>query len=162
MKKLNFLGIGPRIAVGALPVLAATIILSVKYPEPFRYTVAGKGVLTWAGIILLTAGFVFYFSTVRLLLKGLRETRLITSGPYSLCRNPLYTSIILLIIPGLSLLLNSWLILLASLVMWILFTLYIGREYAEMEEFFGEKYKSYAARTPGFFPRIPAKKHNQR
>lgn len=158
MKKLNILGVGPRIAVGALPSIAAAIFFSSGYPGRFRLTASGEGVLLWAGILVLAAGLVFYFSTVRLLLKGIRETRLITTGPYSLCRNPLYTSIILLIIPGLSFILNSWLVLLTSPLTWLLFYLFIGSEYREMEEFFGDDYRSYAARTPGFFPRLGPKK----
>jgi protein-S-isoprenylcysteine O-methyltransferase Ste14 len=38
---------------------------------------------------------------------GIISPRLFTSGTYAFCRNPLYASIILLIIPGIALLSNS-------------------------------------------------------
>jgi protein-S-isoprenylcysteine O-methyltransferase Ste14 len=87
-----------------------------------------------------------------MLLKGLKETRLITSGPYGLCQNPLYSSLILFIIPALSLLLNSWLVLTSAFIGFILFKLFIKTEYDEMEKFFGEDYIKYRRETPEFFP----------
>jgi protein-S-isoprenylcysteine O-methyltransferase Ste14 len=105
----------------------------------------------------MAAGLLFYFSTIRLLLKGLKETRLITEGPYKLCQNPLYSSIILCIIPALSLLLNSWLVLTSCIVGYILFKVFIKNEYAELEKYFGEEYLKYKNQTPEFFP-IPVKK----
>jgi protein-S-isoprenylcysteine O-methyltransferase Ste14 len=122
-----------------------------------RYVREGSGVLTIAGSILLMAGIVFYLSTVRLLIKGLKETRLMTTGTYGLCQHPLYASFILMIIPALSLLLNSWLILTSGIVGYIIFRRRIRQEYAELEKVFGDDYVQYRKRTPEFFP-FPVKK----
>jgi protein-S-isoprenylcysteine O-methyltransferase Ste14 len=156
MNKLNFLGIGPKIASILLPYLVLSIVLSthnhkfgfLQYKTPFMFN---------AGIVVLVAGLIFYIFTVRLLVKGLNETRLITTGPYSLCQNPLYASIVLLMIPGLSLILNSWLILTSSVVGYVMFRLFIKSEYRELEKFFGEQYRKYSEVTPEFFP-LPFKK----
>ena len=75
-----------------------------------------------------------YFFAAPALLRGLKETRLITGGAYYLCRNPLYAAIILFIIPVTSFLLNSWLVLTTSLVAFTLFKVFIKREYVEMEK----------------------------
>jgi protein-S-isoprenylcysteine O-methyltransferase Ste14 len=157
MGKLNFLGIGPKIGIVLLPWLAATIILSSLNKELFIYSSGNQNILLICGIVLMTFGLVFYFSTVRLLLKGLKETRLMTKGAYSLCQNPLYSSIILLIIPALSLILNSWLILTSSIIGYIMFKIFIKKEYSELESFFGEDYYRYRNETPEFFP-VPLKK----
>jgi protein-S-isoprenylcysteine O-methyltransferase Ste14 len=157
MGKLNFLGIGPRMAIVLLPWLAATIILSSIYKELFSYSSGRGNLLLITGIILMAVGLAFYFSTVRLLLKGLKETRLVTSGAFRLCQNPLYSSIILFIIPALSLILNSWLILTSSIIGYILFKIFIQKEYNELEKFFGDNYISYKKDTPEFFPE-PLKK----
>lgn len=157
MGKLNFLGIGPKIGIVLLPWLAATIILSSLNKELFIYSSGNQNILLICGIVLMTSGLVFYFSTVRLLLKGLKETRLMTKGAYSLCQNPLYSSIILLIIPALSLILNSWLILTSSIIGYIMFKIFIKKEYSELESFFGEDYYRYRNETPEFFP-VPLKK----
>jgi len=157
MGKLNFLGIGPRIALVLLPWLALTIILSVLYEGYFSYVSGNSKFLTVSGIVLLGLGLIFYVSTVRLLLNGLKNTKLITKGAYSLCQNPLYSSIILLIIPSVSLLINSWLVLTSSIAGYAIFKICIKKEYFELEKFFGEEYINYKNQTPEFFP-IPIKK----
>jgi protein-S-isoprenylcysteine O-methyltransferase Ste14 len=157
MNKLSFLGIGPKIAIVLLPWLAATIVLSRTMNNLSKYTIFHSDILLFAGITLLTGGLIFYFATVRMLLKGLKETILMTRGTYSLCQNPLYASLFLFIIPALSLILNSWLVITASVVGYILFKLFIKSEYRELEKFFGEDYLKYKNQTPEFFP-FPFKK----
>jgi protein-S-isoprenylcysteine O-methyltransferase Ste14 len=156
MKKLNFLGIGPKIAVVLLPWLAASIVASSFKIRVLKYSSECSKFLLIAGIVLMAAGLIFYFSTVKMLLKGLKETKLMTKGPYSLCQNPLYASLILAVIPALSLILNSWLILTSSLIGYILFKRFISAEYIELEKFFGEEYIKYKTETPEFFP-LPRK-----
>jgi protein-S-isoprenylcysteine O-methyltransferase Ste14 len=152
MNKLNFLGIGPKIAIVLLPWLAATIVLSCIDIKFFTYPAAGTRIMLIAGLVLMAAGLIFYFMTAKMLLKGLKETRLMTTGPYGVCQNPLYATLILAIIPALSLLLNSWLILTSTIVGYILFKLFIKSEYRELEKFFGEDYLKYHRETPEFFP----------
>jgi protein-S-isoprenylcysteine O-methyltransferase Ste14 len=152
MKKLNFLGIGPKIAIVLLPYLVMTFVLSTHLKHQFAYTSHKSPLLFYAGLVMLVLGLIFYFATVRLLIKGLNETRLVTNGAFSLCQNPLSSSIILLIIPALSLITNSWLVLTSSIVGYILFKIFIKSEYIELEKFFGEKYTAYKKVTPEFFP----------
>lgn len=152
MEKLSFLGIGPKIGRIAIPYLVVTILVSVYNRELFAYSLQFPRNLFIAGIVLMAAGLVFYIFTVILLLTGLRQTRLMTSGTYYCCQNPLYAGPILMIIPALSLLLNSWLILTTSLVAYFLFRILIKSEYQEMELFFGDSYNLYRSETPEFFP----------
>lgn len=152
MKRLNAMGIGPRIASVLLPWLALTIFLSDFYRPVFNLTSGKNYYITSAGYILLITGLIFYLTTVRFLLKGLKETRLMTGGPYAVCQNPLYSSLILFIIPAISLFVNSWLILTTCPVGYILFKLSIKSEYTELEKFFGQEYNNYRQRTPEFFP----------
>jgi protein-S-isoprenylcysteine O-methyltransferase Ste14 len=123
----------------------------------FSFTPEKNSLLFICGIVLLGFGLIFYGSTVSLLLKGLKKTRLVTNGAFSLCQNPLYSSIILFIIPALSLIINSWLVLTTSITGYILFKVYIKKEYNELEKFFGNDYIKYRNETPEFFP-VPLKK----
>jgi protein-S-isoprenylcysteine O-methyltransferase Ste14 len=157
MQKLNFYGIGPRIGIIALPWLAVAIILSLIYKGAFRFSAGNDKVLFYVGLVLLILGLVMYFSTIPLLLKGIRDTRLVTNGSFYLCCNPLYAAIILFMIPGASLMMNSWLVLTASVVAYVIFKMNIKKEQQEMEKFFGENYTSYRSLTPEFFP-VPLKK----
>lgn len=157
MAKMNFLGIGPKIAVILLPCLALSIVLSSVKKDLFIFTSESGKLIHTAGIIIMASGLIFYAATVRLLLRGLKETKLVTTGAYSLCQNPLYASLILFIIPALSLLLNSWLVLTTSFAGYILFRIFIRTEYNELEKIFGESYLKYKNETPEFFP-FPFKK----
>ena len=152
MVKLSPLGIGPKIGIVALPYVAAGIVLTLVYPEIFSFGPASKFPLLIAGIVVLAVGLVFYAATAKALLKGLKANRLMTTGPFRYCQNPLYAVMILLIVPGLALVLNSWIVLTASIVAYIIFKINIHSEYEEMEKFFGDEYREYRKKTPEFFP----------
>ncbi len=140
-------------AVVLLPWLAITIILSITRETTFKYSSTNTRLILIPGIILMIAGLMFYFSTVRMLLKGLKETKLMTAGPFSLCQHPLYASLLLAIIPALSLILNSWLVLTSSVVGYFLLKRYIKIEETELTNIFGDEYLNYKRTTPVFFPR---------
>jgi protein-S-isoprenylcysteine O-methyltransferase Ste14 len=157
MKKLNFMGIGPKVGIIVLPWLAVVIFLTVKFKSSFAYFADSNRILFFTGLVIVIAGSLIYFLTVPVMLKGLIKTKLITTGTYYLCCNPLYASIILLIIPGLSLMMNSWLILTTSIIGYILLKTFIKSEYEEMEKVFGDDFRKYRLETPEFFP-LPYKK----
>jgi protein-S-isoprenylcysteine O-methyltransferase Ste14 len=161
MEKLNFLGVGPKIGRVALPLLAIVITLTILFPKVFTFGENAAFYLLIAGILLLITGVVFYFLTVRALLKGLKRTMLMTTGTYGLCQNPLYASLMLMIVPGLSLVLNSWIILVVPVIAFIVFKKTIHSEYEELGKFFGEEYRKYRDETPEFFP-FPLKKWSKK
>jgi protein-S-isoprenylcysteine O-methyltransferase Ste14 len=152
MKKLNFMGIGPKVGLVVLPWLAISIFLTIKFRSLFTYTANVSKILFYIGLALLIMGSIMYILTIPALLSGLKNTKLITTGTYYLCCNPLYTSIMLLLIPGISFMMNSWLVLTTSLTGIILCKIFIKSEYVEMEEFFGDEFRRYKDRTPDFIP----------
>lgn len=152
MEKLSILGIGPKIGRIALPWLAVAITLSILYPGVFAYLQSRSLVLTIAGIILMVVGVALWFISGKIMVEAVHETKLQTGGPFALCRNPLYSAIILFVIPGLSLVMNSWLIITTCPVAYLVFKRCIREECAELEKVFGEAYKKYCSETPEFFP----------
>jgi protein-S-isoprenylcysteine O-methyltransferase Ste14 len=156
MNQMNFLGVGPKIGRLLLPWLGVTLVVS-SFSSRFAFETKTNPVLFDLGIALLILGLVLYFSTVRILLKGLKEGRLVTNWTFYFCQNPLYVVIISLIFPAISLLLNSWLILTSCLLGYILLKIYIVNEYLTLENYFGEEYLKYKSETPEFFP-LPIKK----
>ena len=158
MNRLNFFGVGPKIGMILLPWLACTIILSRTSSQFFTFSSDNNNnILLISGTVLLVAGLVFYFSAVRYLLKGLKEIRLVTNGPFYLCQNPLYVAIILFLIPAIALLMNSWLILTSTVVGFILLKIFLNKEYNDLESYFGTDYLKYKSETPEFIP-LPLKK----
>lgn len=156
MKKMDFFGVGPKIGIALIPWWAVTILLSC-ITNWFTFTPESSTGLMLGGAILLLFGLLFYFYSVRLLLNGLKEGKLVTHGTFYLCQNPLYISFVLFFIPATALLLNSWLVLTSSLVGLILVKVYVSNEYQVLEEIFGDEYRRYKAETPEFIP-LPLKK----
>lgn len=152
MEKLNFFGVGPKIGRIVLPWLTITIALTIIFPGIFTMGATVRQPFLIAGIILIVVALVFYFTTLRLMLPGIRENRLITTGAYRLCRNPLYAALILFFMPGLALLLNSWIILTVSLVGYLLFRKFVHEEEEALERIFGEEFRIYRAKTSCLFP----------
>lgn len=146
------MGVGPKIGVIVVPWLAAAIFLTITFKDTFAITGDDNRILSLAGFVVLISGIVFYLLTVPSLLNGLKKTKLMITGTFYLCSNPLYSSIILLIIPGIALMMNSWLILTTSVVAFAAFKILIKSEYEEMEKIFGDDYRKYRNETPEFFP----------
>ncbi|MBP6979183.1 MAG: hypothetical protein KBB71_12815 [Lentimicrobiaceae bacterium] len=157
MTKLSIMGIGPKIGRVALPYFVVTLFLSIYFKKTFYVGQALERPLLIVGIVLLVVGVIFWGITGRLLLKGIKTTTMMTSGTYYFCRNPLYASMLLMIIPGLSFVLHTWLVLTTSLVGYTLFKLHIAQEYREMESVFGEAYLEYKKNTPELIP-LPLRK----
>jgi protein-S-isoprenylcysteine O-methyltransferase Ste14 len=157
MNKLNFMGIGPKVGLVVLPWLALAIVFSMKFRSYFVYFKDTNNPLFLIGLVFLITGSTMYIMTIPSLLNGLKHTKLITTGTFYLCCNPLYTSIILLIIPGISFMMNSWLVLTTSAIGMVLCKIFIRSEYVEMEKFFGDDFTKYRNETPEFLP-FPIKK----
>ena len=148
MEKLPFLGVGPKIAMIVMPYLAVTIVLNKLFPAIFTFGHAVQKPMMIAGIIILAIALGLYIATLRLMVPGIRNNRLITTGTYRLCRNPLYAALLLFLIPGIGLLLNSWIILTTSIVGYLVFRKFIHEEEELLERLFGDEFRTYEAGTP--------------
>jgi protein-S-isoprenylcysteine O-methyltransferase Ste14 len=154
MEKLTFLGIGPKIGRITLPYFTITVALTIIFPAIFTFGEVVEKPFMVAGIVLMAIGLVFYIATIWLMLPGIRNNKLVTGGAYRLCRNPLYSALILFLIPGLSLLMNSWIIITASIVGYLLFRRFIHEEEELLERIFGDEFRKYRETTPCFFPKL--------
>lgn len=80
-------------------------------------------------------------------------TALVTDGPYSYTRNPIYASYVALVF-GLGLVLGSWtLTLLAPFVAVALHYISVLPEEHHLQQKFGEKYAQYTSETPRWLRR---------
>src|SRR5439155_3286736 len=79
--------------------------------------------------------------------------RLVTSGPFALCRNPMYLGHIIFL-AGLALSLQSWLaaVLAAATAVWFQFR--VRRDERRLVERFGEPYRAYCARVRRWIPLV--------
>jgi protein-S-isoprenylcysteine O-methyltransferase Ste14 len=106
------------------------------------------------GIGLIAIGLFVNFFSGMYMMKAFVGKRLVTTGPFSVSRNPMYTSFILFTIPGLSLACNNWLVLICSLVIYIGLTLLVKEEEDWLEHHFGGEYTAYRQRVGRVFSRV--------
>jgi protein-S-isoprenylcysteine O-methyltransferase Ste14 len=86
--------------------------------------------------------------------RVLEGHRLITAGPYSVVRNPIYTGMLgMLLATGLAV--SHWLGLLIALVVFSIGTaIRVRTEAALLRETFGEEFENYARRVPAVIPYV--------
>lgn len=151
---MNIFGIGGRLAAitGAYAVLLAVVLRGFGWVCPLPVP---KVVATAVGVGLLLIGIPFFVVSVVSLLRGFPTGRLMTSGIYAVCRNPLYSSFICFIVPGLMVLTGSWPFLTVPVVLYAAFRRLIRREEEHLEQTFGATYRAYKAVTPAVLPRLP-------
>ncbi|MEO8588801.1 MAG: isoprenylcysteine carboxylmethyltransferase family protein [Flavobacteriales bacterium] len=115
-----------------------------------------------AGALMLAAGLALFAFTVALFARKGNGTlapwtptqRLIISGPYRYCRNPMISGVLFILI-GEALLLRSTPIMVETIVFFVVNTTYFMlKEEPDMLARFGEEYRTYKERVPRWVPRL--------
>jgi protein-S-isoprenylcysteine O-methyltransferase Ste14 len=142
MKLIALIGSGDKIGLFILPFLIIGLLLNFMYPEVFR--VGGPSALLKSiSIIILAAGLIIWMWSVFLILTKVTKNELITTGPYSIVRHPLYTGVALLVIPWLGFLLDSWLGVFIGTTMYFLSRKFSHQEEEILSQNFGTSWSEY-------------------
>jgi len=144
---MKITGVAPQIAVPTLGYLIVTAIIHFLTRPLFTITKTHYKVLVFAAIIMLVAGIIMILNVVRKLSVNYKKGTLMTNGLFRVFRNPMYVSYLLLIIPAIGLLFNSWLMLSAVVLNFILFRMFIKNEHIYLQHTFGDEYKNYLKRV---------------
>jgi protein-S-isoprenylcysteine O-methyltransferase Ste14 len=145
-------GIGPKLALLSLPFIILSLIVMYRYPEFSDLRFLNFTTVKIIGIVWSGMGFIFWITSAIFFLKHFKSGKLITTGPFALCRNPIYSSIIVFIIPGLALIFHSGLIFSISLVLYIGFRISIHGENHILKDNFGDEYVKYEKSVNNIFP----------
>jgi protein-S-isoprenylcysteine O-methyltransferase Ste14 len=142
MKLKVLVGSGDRIGILALPFLIVGVVLNIMFPSLF--SVGGPSTaLTLISIIMLIPGVAIWIWSVVLILTKVPQGELITTGPYSLVKHPLYTGVGLLVLPWLGFLLNTWLGVVIGVVLYAGSRLFSPEEEAALSKTFGITWDEY-------------------
>jgi len=109
-------------------------------------------VLLAVGLILLAAGIPLWLLGIRAAMTAYGRDALVTTGVFALVRHPIYSSWIVLIIPGLALLCRSWPLLGTSLAAYVAFKTSIRKEDEYLERRFGAAYREYRSGVSEIVP----------
>jgi protein-S-isoprenylcysteine O-methyltransferase Ste14 len=142
MKLKILVGSGRKIGLFTLPFLIAGLTTNILWPSIYR--VGGPSLaLTWVSVVVLILGIIIWIWSVFLILTKIPRRELITTGPFSLIKHPLYTSVALLVIPWIGFLLNSWLGVFIGVIVYIGSRIYSPEEEKILSKIFGEAWNKY-------------------
>jgi protein-S-isoprenylcysteine O-methyltransferase Ste14 len=140
---MKITGVAPQIAVPTVLYLIVTAIIHILTKPLFTITKTNYKVLVFAAIIMLVTGTIMILNIIRKLFINYKNGILMTNGLFRVFRNPMYAAYLLLIIPAIALLFNSWLMLSAIILNFILFRIFIKQEHLYLQSTFGDAYKNY-------------------
>lgn len=142
MKLKVLVGSGHRIMLLTLPFLVAGLILNIMFPSWF--SVGGPPLaLKVLSIVALVPGVAIWMWSVVLILTRVPKQELITDGPYSLVKHPLYTAVALLVLPWVGFLFNTWLVAAIGIVLYVASRLFAPEEERGLSETFGATWDEY-------------------
>jgi protein-S-isoprenylcysteine O-methyltransferase Ste14 len=142
-----------RIVIGALLVVLVLLLLFVQ--SIFLPETVGHESIEMAGVVLIFLGIVGRLWST-LYIGGRKSAMVVTTGPYSITRNPLYL-FSAIAAAGVGAQVGSLTTMIAFFVLCaVAFHFVILREEKFLSATFGEPYNAYCRRVPRFFPNIAA------
>ena len=155
MKKANAIfGIGPSLTILTIIYFLAAGIIDYLYQPLFKATSIEEALFYVIGWPLLLVGVVYWFISIRAIIRVFKTGKLCTTGVFGVCRHPLYASFVVFIVPGISLLFHSYLMLSVPIFMYLVFRFEIRREERELTAAFGKAYDNYKKRTNAIFIKL--------
>lgn len=142
VNKMSLMGVAGKIMLVLLISLAVTEGLSLFFSPVFKITENYSSLVTVAAVIAVV-GFSLNLIAAFSMLNAHKKGQLATTGLYTLFLNPMYTFQLLLTVPGLLLLFNSWFTLLTVVPSFIAFKVYAREEERFLEGKFGAQYTVY-------------------
>ncbi len=139
------IGAGDQIMGLTLPFAIIGIALNILFPEMFRMNLGLFGIVL--GCVLLIVGVPLWLTSAVQVLVYVPRNKLITTGPFALARHPLYTSVALLVIPGLGFVLDSWVGIMIGVIMYIVSRRCSRGEDEKLDELFRDEYRSYRSKV---------------
>jgi protein-S-isoprenylcysteine O-methyltransferase Ste14 len=115
---------------------------------------AQPGPIRICGLILIGLWICWHIWCLKTLRLWWLKDRLCTTGPFGFVRHPIYAGGIWLGFIGISLMFNSWIMLLLPFLLYPLYSVLVRAEETMMTSVFGEEYKRYASHTGRLFPRF--------
>jgi protein-S-isoprenylcysteine O-methyltransferase Ste14 len=145
MKLKVLVGAGSRVMGFTLPFIIVGLATNLWRPAWFHMGLELPGLI--AGIILLALGVPLWLVSVAQILIYVPRHRLITKGPFALVLHPLYISVALLVLPGVGLVVDTWLGPALGLILYLSSRMFSRSEEAILAKVFPTEYSAYRAKV---------------
>jgi protein-S-isoprenylcysteine O-methyltransferase Ste14 len=83
---------------------------------------------------------------------GFPKGKLVTTGAYSIARNPIYSSATFFILPAVALLTLTWVYFVPAVFLYIGVMIFIGEEEQQLRRAFGLEYEGYLTKVDRLVP----------
>ena len=146
MKVKTLVGSGDKIGLFTLPFLLLGVILNILFP--YFFSVRGSPmVVTVMALLILLAGVTMWVWSVLWIVTYVPRNKLITTGPYSLVKHPLYTAVAFLVLLWIGFLLSTWLGVVIGITLYTGSRLFSPEEEAHLSKMFGPKWDEYCKKV---------------
>jgi protein-S-isoprenylcysteine O-methyltransferase Ste14 len=135
-------GSGDKIGLLVLPFLIVGLALAILIPPSIA--LPQSDAVRVVGIVLLVPGIVIWAWSAVLILTNVPRRKLITGGPFRLVKHPLYTGVALLVLPGLGLILGTWLGIAFGIILYAASRAFSPEEERTLSKEFGAAWDEYA------------------
>lgn len=153
-------GVGPIIVIPQLVVMAVGIIMSVCGFFEYGKMEILQIPFIIAGIILIVSGVYMWYSAnyKAKVFDGIVENKLITSGIYSVVRNPIYSAF-LLICTGAVFIAGNLFLFVISMICWLYMSVFLKHtEENWLTDLYGKEYLNYCKNVNRCIPWFPKKR----
>ena len=157
--KMPIFGVGPIYVITCLILTIAGICLHLNGYIYQGELSQGKIFFIIAAIFMIILGIYLWIQAVivQKINKKVTEKKLITTGAYSIVRNPVYSAFIF-IFTGLLLFTANYILLILPFVFWVFLTILMkNTEEKWLKNEFGEEYEIYLKQVNRVIPRIRRK-----
>jgi protein-S-isoprenylcysteine O-methyltransferase Ste14 len=153
---MNIVGQGAWILLLTAPAVAGAVAAHRLAPGFARLPLPAS-VMTPLGVALVLGGLGLWLTAMVQLLAGFPRGRLVSTGAYGVCRNPIYASFALMVLPGLSLVSGTWVYLVPAAVLCLGVWIFIRKEERDLLAVFGDAYRRYTERVHRLIPFVRPK-----
>ncbi len=150
--KMSRWGIGPNFASLSITYGIVMVVITRYFHPVFKIDFVPYWVMAVIGITLIVIGVPFFIVSVRTVMHAYNADNLVTNGIFRCCRHPLYASWAIFIVPGIVLLVNSWIGLTTPIFMYFILHKFIKKEEIYLESVFGSEYLDYKRKVPCILP----------
>jgi protein-S-isoprenylcysteine O-methyltransferase Ste14 len=151
-EKMSRWGIGPIFVSLSVGYGMLMFAISCYFQPFFRIEFVPNRLMSVLGISMIVIGVPFFIISVKTVMRAYNAEKLVTDGIFRCCRHPLYASWVVFIVPGIVLLVNTWIGLTTPIFMYFILRKLVKKEEIYLESVFGSEYLDYKRKVPCIFP----------
>src|ERR1700690_1790185 len=142
----ELIGNGYKIGRIIYPIMIIGIIINILFPSYF-FVEGPSSLLLIVSFIVLIIGLINCIWSQILIFINVPKHKLITSGPFSIVKHPLYTGVALLVIPWVGFMLNTWLGVVLGITLFIILRSYKPEDEKKLSGMFGNAWTEYTEKV---------------